>query len=300
MKKTLIGFYPSLSRRVAIYCTWSPSGQVSDMVLKQIEAYRDAGYDVVVVSNSPTLDPVLRQDASFVLHRDNIDHDFGAWRDAMPFVLQHYDDLDEVLLVNDSVLGPVNPLGPVLRRMQQRPKGVAGMTDCWLYNEHLQSYCILASGTRAINELALFLATLTPFASKSDVIQRGEIGLTLWMMSAGLHVGAEYGYSRLVSQCLREDVDWLNAIRPPRRKHRDDPYHYSRDALVERINDRPLNPTHHLWLPLIRKGFPWIKTDLVRRNPGRVPGVEYLDVHWPADAPVTIAEAKSHLRLFAA
>jgi hypothetical protein len=38
---------------------------------------------------------------------------------------------------------------------------------------------------------------------------------------------------------------------------------------------QPVNPTHHLWRALIEQaGFPYIKTDLVRRNPARLPGVE--------------------------
>ncbi len=52
-----------------------------------------------------------------------------------------------------------------------------------------------------------------------------------------------------------------------------------RFAEPDAVDRYPLNPTHHLWRVLIdRFGFPFLKTELVRRNPGRLPGVDA----WPA------------------
>jgi hypothetical protein len=46
----------------------------------------------------------------------------------------------------------------------------------------------------------------------------------------------------------------------------------------------PLNPSHHLWRVLIEcMDFPYLKTELVRRNPGNLPGVDGWAQLVPAD-----------------
>ena len=48
-----------------------------------------------------------------------------------------------------------------------------------------------------------------------------------------------------------------------------------RFAAADAFERYPLNPCHHLWRVLIeRMSFPYLKTELVRRNPGRLPGVQ--------------------------
>ena len=37
----------------------------------------------------------------------------------------------------------------------------------------------------------------------------------------------------------------------------------------------PFNPCHYLWRELVEgMGYPYLKTELIRRNPGKLPGVE--------------------------
>lgn len=297
---THLGFYPSMSRSVAIYCTWSPTSRVSDMVLKQIATYRDAGFDVIVVSNSPHLDVDLRNEASWVIHRQNVDHDFGAWKAGLPFMQSVYGTPDEVLLVNDSVLGPTRPLTSLVETMRGRGEGVFGLTDCHLYAEHLQSYFLLVRGHRAIASVHDFFDALPPLTDKGEAIQRGEIGFSQHMINAGHHVGAEYGYAAVLQRMYRteEGLDWLNALRPPGRRTRHNALAWERRAVVRRAEIAPFNPTHHLWLPLLRQGFPFVKTELVRRNPGQVPGVGHLEQWWPSSALVSMAEVRAHLACY--
>ena len=50
------------------------------------------------------------------------------------------------------------------------------------------------------------------------------------------------------------------------------------DQAAALLHEWPLNPTQHLWRVLATKfAFPFVKTELVLRNPGRLPGVR----EWP-------------------
>jgi len=68
------------------------------------------------------------------------------------------------------------------------------------------------------------------------------------------------------------------------------------DAMRAALLAAPLNPTHHLWMALVRGlGFPFLKTELVRRNPGRLPRVgRWRELVGP-DAPCDAGMIEAHL-----
>ena len=81
---------------------------------------------------------------------------------------------------------------------------------------------------------------------------------------------AQFGYARLLAE-----VD--DATRVPLGPR------YAEAGALQRY---PLNPCHHFWRVLLeRLEFSYLKTELVRRNPGRLPGVgEWATLVPPADA----------------
>lgn len=277
---------------VVIYVTWHPRSIVTEMVLYQLAAYRLAGFYLSVVSNSERLDERLILHADIVVHRENVGHDWGAWKEAAVYL--HGDPPPTLLLVNDSVCGPAYNLVRSLNRMVNRPADVVvGMTECRMYAAHLQSYCLMFRGPMVRDALHA-LAEMDLPNDKAGAIGL-EIGLSQAFLSRGWQLGAEWGTAWTTSQA---DAAWLNAVRPPPLDRRSDPDQWTRDAALARWKEWPANPTHHLWLPLLRAGFPWIKRDLVLRNPGRVPEVANWRNHWPANAPVSADIVQAHLDSF--
>ena len=58
----------------------------------------------------------------------------------------------------------------------------------------------------------------------------------------------------------------------------------------------PLNPTHHMWhLLATRFGAPFLKTELILRNPGRLPGVADWPAVVPPDSPCPLSVLQAHL-----
>ena len=170
-------------------------------------------------------------------YRANVGRDFGAWRDAAAVALQRFGTPQELLLTNDSVLGPFLPLAPLV--------------DAWRAGEMLGH-----------------LAALKDTRSKWQLVQRGEIGLTQRMLRAGVPCWALFGQERLAALA---DAPTRARIAP----------RYSSAQAFARV---PFNPCHHLWRELVKgMGYPYLKTELIRRNPLHVPGV----LHWrevvPAD-----------------
>lgn len=256
------GIPASSSGCLCLYTHWSPNGRVSDMVLRQMDAWRAQGFDIVFVSNAvPPAADWDRLAAHCVLRisRDNIGRDFGAWRDALAIVLDRLGPPRELLLANDSVLGPIRDLAPVVAALRAGGEGLFGLTESRGGGAHLQSYVLLARGEGAVAEVGRHLADRIPSRSKWRLVQQGEIGLTRRMLEHGHRVAALFGHDRVGTALDHAMLREFGA----------------RFAEVGAYDRYPLNPTHHLWRVLVEKlGFPYIKTELVLRNPGRLAGVE--------------------------
>jgi len=283
---------------VALYVHFSASGRISAMVLRQLEALAAEGFAVVFISMAPGLpEPdwqAVRARAALVVQRRNFGLDFGAWRDLAPVAAARWPEAREWLLANDSVLGPIRPLGPVLAALRAGGPGFFGLTESLQGGPHLQSYFLLASGSAAVSDLHHFLASMRISHSKWLVVQRGELRLARWMLGRGHRVAALFGYARLVAAALADAGErarlgashprlaGLEALAP--------------EARAALLSAQPLNPTQHLWHALaMRLGFPFLKTELVRRNPGRLPEVESWPSAVPMDAPVGVAMIREHL-----
>lgn len=245
---------------IALYLHWSPSGRISAMVRRQVAIWHDCGFDVVFISNAnpPPQDwDAVGAHTVLRIRRRNTGRDFGAWRDAAAVALQRLPRPAELLLANDSVLGPFLPLQPLVAAWRAGGDGLFGMTESRGGGVHLQSYALLARGERPVASMLDHLVGLRDSRSKWRMVQQGEIGLTRRMLRDGHRCAAIFGYD---AACAMVDAEALATLGP--RFAAAQPWRY------------PLNPTHHLWRVLIeRMGFPYLKTELVRRNPGDLPGV---------------------------
>jgi len=259
------------ARSVAIYIHYAPVPAVSRMALEQVEAYRAQGFAVVFVSMAPFLPTAAleRLDAccAAIVERRNHGLDFGAWHDVLPTVLAQAPEAAELLLVNDSLCGPFRSLQPALSAMRAAPEGLYGLIENLAPAPHLQSYFLLATGSRAVADLAIFLEGHRVTADKRRTIREGEVRLSGWMRARGHPVAAWCGYDRVEAVAL---------LRPAARRRvrmlyprlfagiaADDA-----EGMRAALRRRPLNSTHLFWRELVEElDFPFVKTDLLLRNP---------------------------------
>lgn len=285
---------------IALYAHFSRSDQVSEMVLRQLRAVRDAGLAVVFVSAAESICDhdwqKLREICAIVMQRRNFGLDFGGWRDAVPELRRTWPGATEVLLVNDSVLGPVQPLGPILAAMREGGDGLFGLTESRQGGAHLQSFFLLARGKAAVADLLLFLRQLHIGHSKWLLVQRAELRLGRWMQARGHRVAALFGYDRVVREALRSETERRFLTGHGKLADLNRLPIETAEALLQ---EWPLNPTQHFWHVLTaRMGFPYLKATLVRDNPGHLPGVETWPELVPPDAPCGVDILRAHLRTF--
>src|SRR5262249_39481849 len=120
--------------RVAVFVHFDRQGTVHDFVLHYLAEIAQAGFTTVFVSNAPRLDPErIDRIAPFcgaIVQRANVGMDFGAYKDGIG-TLPRLDQLEALLLANDSVYGPFHDLGDVIGRMNLAEADVWGITDSW-------------------------------------------------------------------------------------------------------------------------------------------------------------------------
>ncbi|MDE2334430.1 MAG: lipopolysaccharide biosynthesis protein [Rhodospirillales bacterium] len=235
---------------------------------------RAAGLSIVFVSNAGKLRAeaweALRELCDVVLLRRNIGYDFGAMREGLQACSLPRPETEMVLIVNDSVYGPLAPLNETLARIDFAAADVWGATESWQWRYHLQSF-FLAVGRKTLDSKAWqqFWSGVRPVGSKYWVIRNYEIGLTRQLIAAGLRCGALWRYLDVVREV---DTSLLAT------EEIQDPLLASRKIHANRIRlataaRRPLNPTADLWRQMLRARFPFIKRELLVKNPSGVEDV---------------------------
>ena len=258
----------ALGPRVAIFVHWDGNGAVQEPVRHYLRALREAGLSIVFVSNAGKLREdawaALRGLCDMALLRRNIGYDFGAMREGLEACALPRPETEMVLIVNDSVYGPLAPLDETLAKIDFDAADVWGATESWQRRYHLQSFFLVA-GRRALESAAWrrFWSRVRPVKSKAWVIWHYEIGLTRRLIAAGLRCSAIWPYLEMLHD-LDISLLELEEIKDPLLASRK--IHANRIRLAA-VGRNPLNPSADLWRQLLRARFPFIKRELLLKNP---------------------------------
>jgi lipopolysaccharide biosynthesis protein len=243
-------------------------------VVDQVAALAEAGRRVTFITNSARIAPRdadrLRPYVREVVHRRNFGHDFGAYKDGIAR-LGDLREVDSLVLMNDSCFGPFGGLARVEAAALASGADLFGITESWSIRYHLQTYYIWI-GAAALRSAAFraFWRGLLASQPRSMVIANGEIAFTQKLLRAGFTARALCPYAE-VAALARQAADRRLAdgsgLLAFERNHL--------EALVGAVlAGADLNPTHSFWDVLLTEcGSPFVKRELLRHNPLRIPGV---------------------------
>lgn len=224
---------PADGREVCFFVSHAPVPRVKHHVRAHIRAFHAAGFEVLLVLNTPhaatqfAIDDELARLCRGVFVRENKGFDFGAWAHLAQTVGLG-PTVERVVLVNDSLLGPVDlaAFQRLIARIRHSSADVLGLTRNLALQPHLQSFFLVfqhAALTRGL--FACAMQTVRNLRTKDDVIGLYENYLTAHLQASGLR---------------------CEAVFPPLS---DDPH---------RAND-----TLFRWETLLRQGFPYVKVSLL-------------------------------------
>lgn len=133
----------SSSDRIAVIASWDAGNIMSLSLSRYIEELEQAGYLSLVVftgnSQAPLEWPHGLADSAVVVRRRNIGYDFGSWAaalNALPFIRK----AENVLLTNDSMVGPFASLKDLMADVEESTASVVALTDSYQVGHSVQSY----------------------------------------------------------------------------------------------------------------------------------------------------------------
>jgi hypothetical protein len=267
---------PRLGAQVCIFVHYDQNGEVREHTQLYVQALADQGFSVVFVTNSGHLhDESVRQlqrCCSRILIRENRGYDFGAYRDGILSLGIELGKFSVLLIANDSVYGPITTLSTFFDRLDFGLADVWGATDSWQHRYHLQTY-LIAFGPKVLSNPAFgeFWRSVRNVRSKDAAVRHYEIKMTQWFQAVGLRCRAVWDYQAMIlsAQILALEESFDSNARPLALAIRQ----VAERALSAASDRTALNPTNELWLLLLWHGCPFIKRELLRRNPSRVPGL---------------------------
>ena len=185
------------------------------MVQSQLATYAAQGFEVIFVSMCASLngDDVarLQKICRAVVARRSFGRDFGAWRDILSTDLVKRGQIQELLLVNDSVLGPIRPMEPLFNRMRMA-EGLWGLINSDQNGSHLQSFFLLSRGQAAVEAAFAFFDNLTLSSDKEIVISNGELSFSSSIARRGVPLWALYGLCQVEDVALSDRKTRLETI----------------------------------------------------------------------------------------
>lgn len=176
-----------------IVAHYDPDGLVAPHVLRHVDALTQVVDHVLVVSSAPLVDQARTAicERADLLERENVGYDFGSWQAGLRQV-GDWSSLDRLILVNDSVVGPLQPYASIVRAAVDARAPWWGITASWQTAEHLQSYCLgFEPAALRHPRFAEFWDGLPVSVDRAEAITNGEIALSRALTEAGL-VGWPY------------------------------------------------------------------------------------------------------------
>ena len=286
VRQTFAGSDPNRGSGLeAVYVHFNGTGAVHDYVLNQLNELMVCGFRITFVSSSPQLPPEALADLTplcrQMIVRKNIGYDFGSYSDGIKSVGKR-EGLKQLILMNDSVYGPLWPLQHLLGSFDEQRCDFWGVTDSWQHAYHLQSYFICLYPKAFLHPaFTKFWRKFLYVPDKTYVIRKGEIRLTQVLVRAKLRAEAFCEYWK-VHAYVRDRAAHKSELAESRqepapeasaRKGRGDAATPLQEQVAMALQiGRPLNSTHHFWDVLMTHfRSPFLKRELLVTNPIQAP-----------------------------
>jgi lipopolysaccharide biosynthesis protein len=260
--------YSLITKRLWLFAHFNPFNEISEHVILALHKYREFG-GTIAFSSTSMLDGSARDKlAGIVDHifvRPNVGLDFSSWKYALD-QLGDITQYDEIIIVNDSIVGPLFSLNRALVNYNPQLDRVFGMTISNELNRHIQSYFIIFNmKILPKNIFDSFWDKVVPLESKQEIINKYEIGLSVFLIEQGIALKSAYDMNNKINNMnfiqilghLQFHNNWLNLSRFKR----------IIDGHIRRLG----NPTHFQWKEILNHGVPYIKIELLLSNPQKLP-----------------------------
>lgn len=250
-------------RRLVIFSHFDTDDIIDNYVVNYLNALHAISCDIIFVSTSQLADKELERVSDVCISmicRQNIGYDFMSYKTGLFESGINLKAYDEIVICNDSVYGPFSDLLHIFDSMSIKRCDFWGITTTREKSPHLQSFFIVFKRNIFQSEAFRdFFTNITVLNNKKTIIESYEIGLTNWFVSQGFIYDS---YCKQVSFFARlkaflHSFTSLKKLSPKSVRNR-----FSKIVILDE-----LNPTIFYWKELLQQDGPFLKIELLRKNP---------------------------------
>lgn len=185
---------------------------VGEEIMHLIKEFDAKGYNILLISNGhlPAKQyESLSRRCFAIMQRNNIGHDFGAYKDGILYLHSLKMKVERLVLLNDSIIPTPRGLGAFIDKLA-KIADFGGATESFQPVYHIQSYCLCFSGRVFFHPAFLdFWRGYRTISDRFYAIKHGELLLSKRLLSAGLKAEALYTHEALAASLMEWEVDQL-------------------------------------------------------------------------------------------
>ncbi|MCD4536001.1 rhamnan synthesis F family protein [Nocardioides sp. cx-169] len=242
---------------------FDPRGQVAPHVRRHVAALASAVDELVVVSTAELDDEgaAFLESHARLIRRPNYGYDFFSYKTGLE--ASRLTGHDEVVICNDTYVGPLVDYREIFEAMAARPADFWGLTASQRVHPHVQSFFVAFRPWVVDSQaFARFWRAMSPVSDRGKVIAAYEVGLSRSLADAGFRWSSYFSETDADRTLAQRRVAWWTVHRlPPPRSRRQLAW------LRERAKDA-WNPAIALADVALENGrLPYVKIDTLRYDP---------------------------------
>ncbi len=172
IKYSYINGNTPLGQKLCVFVSYQPRG-ILPTTWKYIKHLQERlGYSMVFISNCPLQKqdiPPLQDICHEIIERDNVGYDFGAYKDGILRYIEkmgnEFDNLETLLIANDSVIGPIYDMLPIYEKMQ------AEDCDFWGMNDFFEDRDVYKINAKSIPHVCSYFICFKNHLLKTDIFK---------------------------------------------------------------------------------------------------------------------------------
>jgi hypothetical protein len=190
----VLGAESAHGQEICVFAHYDERGEVQPYVLDYADALLEEGVCILFVSSCETIvsnaQEKLRGRVWRLLCTRNRARDWGLYHIGVRLLEKGFPG-HPIILVNDSVVGTMNPLSPLFEAARSGEAEITGAVDSWQHDWHLQSF-FLYCNSRAVNSAAWreFWDSFRPLSQRAFIVNAHEIGFSRFLIGRGIRTKA--------------------------------------------------------------------------------------------------------------
>jgi hypothetical protein len=153
-----------------------------------VAALNNSPFNLIVVSNTQLAASARRdllKNCCLLIERKNIGRDFGGYKDGISVVFRRFQNIERLVIANDSVFYIDNGLDRLVTALDG-PEDFVGISEVFEHHYHVASF-LISFGPRVLKDPVFrrFWANYLPLQTRMWAIMKGEGELTKRLIDAG-------------------------------------------------------------------------------------------------------------------